>query len=130
MKSRRFPFASLDKRIRDLAWLDHLKKTYGLTKTLDLSKRRKVEECGTQVPGYKHDVILIRRKLPITNTLRERIGNHLGNVYSVEPEIIRELLPDVLETYSKLQRLEGGDMMHASQVVANGPFSHDMTWVK
>lgn len=51
MKSRRFPFTSLDKRVCDLAQLSQIKTLFDLHEELDLSTCRKVEENGIRIAG-------------------------------------------------------------------------------
>ncbi|KDQ10439.1 hypothetical protein BOTBODRAFT_115716, partial [Botryobasidium botryosum FD-172 SS1] len=49
IQSHRFPFASLDKRVRDLAQLDQIKTIYNLQRALDLTTRSKIEERGIRI---------------------------------------------------------------------------------
>jgi hypothetical protein len=47
IKSRRYPWASIDRRILELAQLFQIKAIYSLSTALDLRRRRKVEISGT-----------------------------------------------------------------------------------
>lgn len=49
--NRRFPYACLDKRVRDLAQLDQIKTLFNLWEELDLSNRRQVEKSGVRIPN-------------------------------------------------------------------------------
>lgn len=53
IKSRKYPFTSLDHRVRDIAQLDQLKLLYGLSGELDLSDRRDAEIRGKKYVGCK-----------------------------------------------------------------------------
>ncbi|KAJ6528437.1 hypothetical protein B0H19DRAFT_969139, partial [Mycena capillaripes] len=53
IKSRRHPWASIDRRILELAQLFQLKAVYSLASTLDLRRRRKVERSGMSLAGCK-----------------------------------------------------------------------------
>jgi len=50
VKSRRFPFTSIDKRVCDLAQIVQLKHQFGLEETLQLDRRRTIEEKGQKLP--------------------------------------------------------------------------------
>lgn len=47
IKSRRHPWASIDRRILELAQLFQIKAIYSLSTALDLRCRRKIEKSGT-----------------------------------------------------------------------------------
>lgn len=53
IKSRRFPFASIDRRVVELAQLFQIKMLYNLRARLDLRKRKRVERAGQKVKGCK-----------------------------------------------------------------------------
>lgn len=53
IKSRRFPYASIDRQVTELSQLYQIKILYGLRKNLDLRKRRDIEQRGVQVLGCK-----------------------------------------------------------------------------
>jgi hypothetical protein len=65
---------------------------------------------------------------PITATLRAQICKHLASCYDVDQRDILPLLESNIEHWGKLQWLEGGDMMHASEIGQHG--TRDMTYVK
>jgi hypothetical protein len=46
VKSRKYPFASLAHRIRDVAQLSQIKLLYGLTSELDLSPEKNMDDTG------------------------------------------------------------------------------------
>ncbi|KDQ10973.1 hypothetical protein BOTBODRAFT_177668 [Botryobasidium botryosum FD-172 SS1] len=131
--SRRFPFASLDKRVKDLAQLDQLKKRYNLSTTLDLSPRQRLRDKGIHIGGYPEYIFLVKRTLQLDASqklLRQRIRNHLQMTFEISLDLAASLIPDTLDMYGKMERWEGGNMMHASDVIPVGPNDRDMTWVK
>ncbi|KAJ7816481.1 hypothetical protein B0H13DRAFT_2380359 [Mycena leptocephala] len=65
---------------------------------------------------------------PIIATLRAQICKHLASCYDVDQRDILPLLESNIEHWGKLQWLEGGDMMHASEIGQHG--TRDMTYVK
>jgi hypothetical protein len=46
VKSRKYPFASLAHRLRDIAQLSQIKLLYGLSDELDLSTEKAMEDTG------------------------------------------------------------------------------------
>ncbi|KAF7372213.1 Transposase family Tnp2 protein [Mycena venus] len=129
IKSRRFPWASIDRRILELAQLFQIKAIYSLSKTLDLRRRRKIEVSGTTLAAYPRCVLVYPREMrPVSANLREKISKHLASCYNATREQIVPLIASHLEHWGKIQWLEGGDMMHASELGKHG--TQDMTHVK
>ncbi|KDQ10505.1 hypothetical protein BOTBODRAFT_163812 [Botryobasidium botryosum FD-172 SS1] len=58
IRNRRFPFACLDRRIRDIAQLDQIKVRYNLSKILDLSLRGQIKDRGTCINNCKSGWLL------------------------------------------------------------------------
>ncbi|KAJ6470693.1 hypothetical protein DFH09DRAFT_482565 [Mycena vulgaris] len=52
IKSRRHPWASIDRRILELTQLFQLKAVYSLSTSLDLRRRRKLEKSGMALTAY------------------------------------------------------------------------------
>jgi hypothetical protein len=65
---------------------------------------------------------------PITAALRKLISKYLASLYGKTSQEILPLIPSSLEHWGKTQWLEGGDMMHASEIGKHG--TRDMTYVK
>lgn len=59
IKSRRFPWASIDRRILELAQLYQIKAIYSLAQTLDLRPRRRLEISGQAVHSCEHSFSFI-----------------------------------------------------------------------
>jgi hypothetical protein len=76
-----------------------------------------------------HCVLVYPRQVrPITPALRKLISKYLASLYGKTSQEIRPLIPSPLEHWGKIQWLEGGDMMHASEIGKHG--TRDMTYVK
>ncbi|KAJ7097464.1 hypothetical protein C8R44DRAFT_835053 [Mycena epipterygia] len=116
IKSRRYPWASIDRRILELAQLFQLKAIYSLSKSLDL---RHHPRCVLVNPCELR---------PITNALHTQIAKYLAPLYGTTSQQVFPLIPSPLEHWGKIQWLEGGDMMHASEIGKHG--TRDMTYVK
>ncbi|KAJ7739195.1 hypothetical protein B0H16DRAFT_1891140 [Mycena metata] len=129
IKSRQYPWASIDRRILELAQLFQIKAIYSLSATLDLRRRRKVENSGTKLAAYPRCVLVHPRELrPLTAPLRRLVSKYLASVYGTTSQQILPLIASPLEHWGKIQWLEGGDMMHASEIGKHG--TRDMTYVK
>ncbi|KAJ7168417.1 hypothetical protein C8R43DRAFT_1085761 [Mycena crocata] len=116
IKSRRYPWASIDRRILELAQLFQIKAIYSLSKTLDLRR-------------HPHCVLIHPREVrPISGALRKQISSYLASLYNVTTQQILPLILSPLEHWGKIQWLEGGDMMHASELGKHG--TRDMTYVQ
>ncbi|KAJ7937868.1 hypothetical protein B0H13DRAFT_2302339 [Mycena leptocephala] len=129
IKSRRFPWASIDRRILELAQLFQLKTIYSLSTTLDLRPCQKLEKSGMSLAAYPRCVLIYPWELrPISDTLHTKIAKHLTSCYDATSAQILPLIASPLEHWGKIQWLEGGDMMHASEIGKHG--TRDMTHVK
>ncbi|KAF8146842.1 hypothetical protein K438DRAFT_1910612 [Mycena galopus ATCC 62051] len=127
--SWRHPWVSIDRRILELAQLFQLKAVYSLATTLDLRWRRKVENSGMSLAGYPRCVLVNPRELcPLSDLLRKQISTHLASIYNSTSDQLLSLIPTPVEHWGKIQWLEGGDMMHASEIGKHG--TRDMTYVK
>jgi hypothetical protein len=62
------------------------------------------------------------------DTLRKQISKYFATLYSVTSEQILPLIPALLEHWGKIQWLNGGDMMHASEIGKHS--TRDMTYIK
>ncbi|KAJ7085256.1 hypothetical protein C8R44DRAFT_836380 [Mycena epipterygia] len=116
IKSRRYPWASIDRRILELTQLFQIKAIYSLSTALDL---RHHPRC---VLGYPREL------RPISTTLCKLISKYFTSLYDATNQEILALIPSPLEHWGKIQWLEGGDMMHASEIGEHG--TRDMTYVK
>ncbi|KAJ7218476.1 hypothetical protein GGX14DRAFT_533319 [Mycena pura] len=129
IKSRRYPWASIDRRILELAQLFQIKAIYSLSKTLDLRRRRKLETSGTALAEYPRCVLVHpRERRLVSATLRKQISEYLASIYNAAKQQIAALIPSHLKHWGKIQWLNGGDMMHSSEIGKHG--TRDMTHVK
>ncbi|KAJ7100775.1 hypothetical protein B0H15DRAFT_919926 [Mycena belliarum] len=129
IKSRRYPWASIDRRILELAQLFQIKAIYSLSTALDLRPRRKLEMSGMTLAAYPRCVLVYPRELRTISTgLRNLISKYLASIYPGSSEDILPLITAPIEHWGKIQWLNGGDMMHASDIGKHG--TRDMTYVK
>ena len=54
----------------------------------------------------------------LDDTIRKVLVNGLATWFCVQPKVARKFLPEEVEQWGKLRRLEGGDIMHVHDIVA------------
>ena len=57
--------------------------------------------------------------------MQGRLANALFAWFGTDPQVIRHVLPSDVETWGKIRRLNGGDTMHAAELV-----ERDMTFIR
>ena len=65
----------------------------------------------------------------LDNTIRKILVNSLATRFSVEPKVARKHLPESVEQWGKLCHLEGGDIMHAHDIVHKCMDGRDASFV-
>jgi hypothetical protein len=65
----------------------------------------------------------------LDNTIRKVLVNSLATRLHVEPKVARKFLPENVEQWGKLRRLEGGDIMHAHDLVRKCMDGQDASFV-
>jgi hypothetical protein len=53
----------------------------------------------------------------LDDPIRKVLVNGLATQFCVQPNVARKFLPEVVEQWGKLRHLEGGDIMHANNIV-------------
>jgi hypothetical protein len=66
----------------------------------------------------------------LDDTIRKVLVNGLATRFSVEPKVARKFLPETVEQWGKLRRLEGGDIMHAHDIVRERMDGRDASFVR
>ena len=66
----------------------------------------------------------------LDDTIRKVLLNGLATRFSVQPKVARKFLPDAVEQWGKLRRLEGGDIMHADDIVSKRMDGRDASFVR
>ncbi|KAF8955507.1 hypothetical protein BDZ97DRAFT_1663982 [Flammula alnicola] len=135
LRSRRFPYATLDRYVVDDAQLTQIKVVHNVAEELSLRAHR-----GTVAGTYAHpaypDILLLPSSKPVTSlpsaistgicaSLSTRSGLHMGRV--------RELLrQSTLQEWGKVRRVdsEEGDTMHASSLASSLDDTRDATFVR
>jgi hypothetical protein len=66
----------------------------------------------------------------LDDTIRKVLVNGLVTRFRVQPKVARKFLPEAVEQWGKLRRLEGGDIMHAHDIVAKRMDGRDASFVR
>lgn len=62
--------------------------------------------------------------------IRKVLVNGLATRFYVTPKVARKFLPEAVEQWGKLRRLEGGDIMHAHDIVSKRMDGRDASFVR
>ena len=65
----------------------------------------------------------------LDDTICEVLVNSLATRFRVQPRVAREFLPEDVEQWGKLRRLEGGDIMHAHDIVTKCMDGRDASFI-
>ena len=67
---------------------------------------------------------------PLDHIICKVLVSGLATRFSVEPKVARKFLPEDVEQWGKLRRLEGGDIMHAHDIVPKRMDGRDASFVR
>jgi hypothetical protein len=66
----------------------------------------------------------------LDKTTRKVLVNGLATRFCVQSKVAEKLLPEAVEQWGKLRRLEGGDIMHAHDIVPKRMDGRDASFVR
>ncbi|KAI0371589.1 hypothetical protein BV20DRAFT_1035223 [Pilatotrama ljubarskyi] len=113
IRSRRFPYASLNRYVLDHARLTQIKLMYGAVMQESLALCPAVVEKGKKVPG-SHRLSSLDR-----GTIDKLVGVLCTRFEAIPPSVLRYALPNHVEEWGKLRILNEGDTIRASMMDAN-----------
>jgi hypothetical protein len=150
VRSRQFPYASINKYVTSCAQLAHLTLLYGLHEKLSLLPPI-CHDTDVKLPLYKSLVILMNLlahhneldplyvltppKGPVETLsphLRTKLVATLATHFNKSVQIIQKLIPQNTRfpQYGCVHQLEGGDTMHTHDFVLLRSDSQDMLFVQ
>ncbi|EIN08331.1 hypothetical protein PUNSTDRAFT_69250 [Punctularia strigosozonata HHB-11173 SS5] len=123
IRSRRFPFASLDRFVRETAQLTTIQMVHNLHDELSFSHPIKIQRSVYSNPAYESCVLLdpCGTATLATTPLSSHIIASLATRFGTSSSTVRQHLRfnEVrIQQWAKVRRLEGGDIMHASELVS------------
>jgi hypothetical protein len=136
VKSRRYPYANIARRIRDVAQLRVIREIYDLHNRIRFgrirrSKEEKEELCSDQLPDCKsikqicpiHIYSLVdpgqllltpsSQRLVVTTQLRNQIIKYLATAFNIPAATSKGFIPTSLEQWARMRIAGGGDLIHA-----------------
>ncbi|KAF7323554.1 hypothetical protein MKEN_00575700 [Mycena kentingensis (nom. inval.)] len=109
-KSRKNPYASFARRLREIAQNSMIKVKYHLARELNLSPRREEEISGRQVPSYTGIRVLHpRADGPLARSTRTAVNTYLRNTYRISRDNAASAIPEAVIHWGKISFLDGGD---------------------
>ncbi|EPS98274.1 hypothetical protein FOMPIDRAFT_1126871 [Fomitopsis schrenkii] len=130
IRSRRFPYANIDRHILAVARLDHIKKVYSAEESLALTRRR--VDQGTEISGYTTCKFL--RPCTPTRTrdiaVLESVIGALATRFNRSAAVIRSALPTHAELWHRIKILPDGDVIHADGSYKARRDTRDATFVR
>ncbi|KAK7028639.1 hypothetical protein R3P38DRAFT_2525481 [Favolaschia claudopus] len=117
-KSRKNPYASLSRRVREIAQNNAIKMSYQLHDELDLSDSREEDKSGHYLDNYP-EICVLRPHLhgAMARTVRKAVENYLLLTFDVDEEQARALVPLEVSHWGKVSFLDGGDKIRGADLV-------------
>ena len=70
-----------------------------------------------------------KRVTTLGDTIRKVLSNGLATRFGVSSNVASKFLPEIIEQWGKLRRLEGGDIMHARGIVSERMDGRDASFI-
>ncbi|TBU57391.1 hypothetical protein BD310DRAFT_821590, partial [Dichomitus squalens] len=132
IRSRRFPYASLNRYVLDKARLDHIKLRYGSTLRTHLTLHAPLGVLPKSVEGYTSLVLLPSSRTVVLDrgTQTKIIGALCTRFTTAAPSIIRQALPTEVEEWAKFRILNDGDTIRSAALDAVAADSRNASYVR
>ncbi|KAI0822204.1 hypothetical protein BC628DRAFT_706526 [Trametes gibbosa] len=132
IRSRRFPYASLNRYVLDHARLSQIGLMYGQSVQAELKLRPEHVERGKRVPGYDTCVLLPshRAYTPDRGIIDKIIGALCTRFDTITPQVLRRALPNTIEEWGKVRILNDGDTIRAAKMDSVMEDKRDATFVQ
>ncbi|KAL4244402.1 hypothetical protein ABKN59_010137 [Abortiporus biennis] len=130
IRSRRFPYASLNRFVLDDARFRHIKLVYSIEDQLRLGPPKRAR--GVNFPDYATCTLLQPRRASVifSQALLTKVTGHLCTRFNTTPAKVREVLPKDYEEWGKVQIFEDGDLVHSLGLQRRGEDSRDASFVR
>ncbi|KAI0673354.1 hypothetical protein C8Q78DRAFT_1016789 [Trametes maxima] len=135
IKNRRYPWASIDRRILELARLSQIKLVYNLHEELSLKPPIPPEDVCRRgevaFPEYPTCILGTPRHIFVPDKgLCDKIIGCLVTRLERRPEIIHKHLPHSIEQFGRVRILGAGDIIDAAALVRRAGDRRDRTYVR
>jgi hypothetical protein len=78
----------------------------------------------------QYELVAPKRVGPLNHNIRKVVVSGLATRFCVGLKVARKFLPEAVEQWGKLRRLEGGDIMHAHDIVPKRMDGRDASFVR
>ncbi|KAL5635302.1 hypothetical protein ACGC1H_004176 [Rhizoctonia solani] len=139
VKSRRFPFENIARRIRDTAQLQVIRHLYGLHNTLsflrpDRKEDDDLESDGVEIlPEYERAILSgqCAKKLKVHDTtLYNKICGHLVHTLGISTAAAKAAIPHYVTEWRRLRISQGGDSITAKGCQKIRPDARDSSFIR
>ncbi|KEP46611.1 transposase family Tnp2 protein [Rhizoctonia solani 123E] len=127
VKSCRFPYANIARRLLDVAQLRTARELYDLHDLISFGQTRASTEGDKAIElagadkvdreEYNHILLLTPRSQPlvVTKALRGQINKYLATAFKVKinKEKSKDIIPESLKQWGRMRITGGGDLIHA-----------------
>ncbi|KAB5587498.1 hypothetical protein CTheo_9063 [Ceratobasidium theobromae] len=120
IKSRRHPFANIDRRVQDLAMLKQIQNLYNIDLNLSRRRRQLVAERRDCIDGYKHIELISRHPdfiIPQGPGLRAKLLATLATRYQKPTDVVKQYLPITVKQWGKVLYSGKGDLIVARETI-------------
>ncbi|KAJ7347182.1 hypothetical protein DFH08DRAFT_699504 [Mycena albidolilacea] len=132
-KSRRNPYASLARRLREIAQNSVIKMKYNLHRELDLSDRCDDELKGKGFSNYPDIRVLHpHTKGPLDRLAYKAVRNYLLRTFNVSEAVVDTAIPGSVSSWGRISFLNGGDLIRGVELVhaSENYMSRDASYIK
>ncbi|KAF8596715.1 hypothetical protein BDV93DRAFT_480008, partial [Ceratobasidium sp. AG-I] len=144
VKSRRFPYANIARRIRDTAQLRVVKELYNLHDVITFGRTSASTDeilvtetaAADRLPNctYSYPTILLLSphsdRLTVTPQLRRKVIKHLCTAFRVTGAVAGEYVPESVRQWGRIRMTGGGDLIHARGYHKLRPDGRDASFVR
>ncbi|KAF8738383.1 hypothetical protein RHS02_05723, partial [Rhizoctonia solani] len=116
VKSRRFPFKNISRRMRDTAQLQVIRHLYGLHDKLTFLQLDIIDDDKTDtIQGYERTILLGRcaSNLKISDQLQRKICGYLVQLFGISVFEAKKAIPERVPEWRRLRISQGGDTITA-----------------
>ncbi|CAE6478594.1 unnamed protein product, partial [Rhizoctonia solani] len=118
IRSRRHPFANIDRRVQDLAMLYHIQQLYHIDLDLSSRRRRLASSRRDHFGEYEHAELVSRQPdLPLIGDLYNKTMVCLNTRLGTHSDTLGQYIPQSVRQWGKVLRLGGGDLMVARDAI-------------
>ncbi|KAH9946895.1 hypothetical protein B0H21DRAFT_857356 [Amylocystis lapponica] len=131
LKNRRYPYASLSHYAVDIAQLYQIELLYDMQQELSLRPQSVSHLAEYKSDAYPKAVLRPPHRVSeISLAMHTKIAQSLATRFDTTMAVARRIVPRNLSQWGKVQRVDGGDLMHAADIVSATENTRDATYVR